>query len=130
MISTTLWAQVAAVSLGASAGALLRWGAGVWFNDRSHDFAFGTLLVNVAGGLMVGVALWWFERSPDETLRLLVVTGFLGGLTTFSAFSAESLLMLQRGALGLAMLHASLHVLGAVGAAALGYRLGRALIAP
>ena len=81
-------------------GALARWGAGLWLNARWAGFPLGTLFVNCVGGLLIGMALAWFERSPNELLRLLLVTGFLGGLTTFSAFSAESLLLLQRGALG------------------------------
>ena len=62
-------------------------------------FPLGTLFVNCVGGLVIGAVLFWLERSPNELLRLLLVTGLLGGFTTFSAFSAESLIMLQRGEL-------------------------------
>jgi fluoride ion exporter CrcB/FEX len=61
----------------------------------------GTLLVNVVGGLLIGMALVALARPEQQLWRLLLVTGFLGGLTTFSAFSAESLALLQRGAAGL-----------------------------
>jgi CrcB protein len=116
-------AQVLAVAAGAAAGALARWGAGLWLNARWAGFPLGTLFVNCVGGLLIGLALAWLERTPDELLRLLVVTGFLGGLTTFSAFSAESLLLLQRGHWAMAVGHALAHVLGALACAALGFRL-------
>jgi CrcB protein len=122
------WAQVMAVAGGAAFGALLRWRAGLWLNSLWAGFPLGTLLVNAVGGLMVGAALAWFEQSPDEMLRLLLVTGFLGGLTTFSAFSAESLLMLQRGHFGLAAGHTLAHVLGALLCAALAHRLVVAML--
>lgn len=122
------WAQVLLISLGASLGALTRWGAGVWLNASWSGFPLGTLLVNLVGGLLIGAALEWFSHRPDELLRLLLVTGFLGGLTTFSAFSGESLSMLTRGEFGLAALHTLAHVLGALGAAAMGMRLMQAAI--
>jgi CrcB protein len=75
--------------------------------------------------LLIGVAMVWFARSPHELLRLLLVTGLLGGFTTFSSFSAESLGLLQRGDVGLALLHSAAHLLGALGCCALGYTLGR-----
>ena len=128
MSAGLLAGQVLAVAGGAAAGALMRWRAGVWLNAGWPGFPLGTLAVNLVGGLLVGVALAWFERSPDELLRLLVVTGFLGGLTTFSAFSVESLLLLQRGHGLLAMGHTLAHVVGALGCAALGHRVTQALI--
>ena len=123
MSAAGVGAQVLAVGAGGAAGALARWGAGLWLNARWAGFPLGTLAVNCVGGLFIGLALAWFERSPNELLRLLLVTGFLGGLTTFSAFSAESLLMLQRGQWGLAAGHTLAHVLGALACAALGFRL-------
>jgi len=124
----TLWLQVLAVAGGAAAGALARWGAGLWLNARWAGFPLGTLFVNAVGGLLIGMALAWFERSPNELLRLLLVTGFLGGLTTFSSFSAESLLLLQRGQWGLAAGHSLAHLLGALACAALGFKLTEALL--
>ncbi len=125
---TALALQGLAVAAGAAAGALVRWRAGVWLNTAWAGFPLGTLLVNLAGGLAVGVALAWFERRPDELLKLLLVTGFLGGLTTFSAFSGESLALLQRGAAGMALLHSAAHLLGALACATLGYVLMRAVL--
>ena len=128
MSQAVLASQVAAVAGGAAAGALLRWRTGVWLNAAWPGFPLGTLLVNLAGGLLVGIALAWFERSPDELLRLLLVTGFLGGLTTFSAFSVESLLLVQRGQGLLAVGHTLAHVLGALGCAAIGYRVTQTVL--
>jgi CrcB protein len=122
------FAQAGMVALGAAAGGLLRWRLGVLLNGAWAGFPLGTLLVNIVGGLLIGMALEWFGRQPDEMLKLLLVTGFLGGLTTFSAFSGESLSLLQRGAVGLALAHTLAHLLGALGAAALGLMLMRALL--
>lgn len=121
-----LWSQLLAVGSGAAAGAIVRWGAGLALNSRWAGFPLGTLAVNAVGGLLVGLALAWFEGRPDEWWRLLVVTGFLGGLTTFSAFSVESLILLQRGQVALAGVHAAAHVAGALACAWAGYRLGQA----
>jgi len=123
------WPQIAVISLGASVGAVLRWLAGLWLNERWQGFPLGTLFVNCVGGLLVGVALAWFERTPDEMLRLLLVTGLLGGFTTFSAFSVESLVLLQRGEWLLAFGHTLAHVVGALACAAIGLRLATLLLA-
>jgi len=130
MASTLTGLNIAMVALGATLGALLRWLAGIWLNARWSGFPLGTLLVNCVGGFLIGMALYWFERAPDETLRLLVVTGFLGGFTTFSSYSVESLIMLQRGELLLAFAHTAAHVLGALACAAIGFRLCQALAGP
>lgn len=118
-------AQAVAVAAGAAVGALARWWAGLAFNGLWAGFPLGTLLVNASGGLLIGVAMVWFARSPHELLRLLLVTGFLGGFTTFSSFSAESLGLLQRGDVGLALLHSAAHLLGALGCCGLGFGLAR-----
>ncbi|MFG6458081.1 fluoride efflux transporter CrcB [Roseateles sp. BYS96W] len=117
-----------AVAAGAAIGALTRWQAGLLFNTRWSGFPLGTLLVNLVGGFLIGIALEWFGRQPNEVLKLLLVTGFLGGLTTFSAFSGESLALLRHGELGLAALHTLAHVMGSLFAAWLGMRLVQALI--
>jgi CrcB protein len=121
--------QALAVAGGAALGALARWRAGLWLNAHWAGFPLGTLVVNCVGGLLIGICLVAFERGPNELLRLLLVTGFLGGLTTFSAFSVESLLLIQRGEWALAAGHTGSHVLGALACAALGYRLGQAMLA-
>lgn len=116
--------QALAIGAGAAAGALVRWGSGLWLNPLWAGFPLGTLLVNGVGGLAVGIA--WALLAPGSTLWLLLVPGFLGGLTTFSAFSGESLLLLQRGQFALALLHSAAHVLGALACAAAGYAAARA----
>lgn len=112
-----------AIGAGAAVGALGRWLSALWLNGQWNGFPLGTLFVNCVGGLLIGIASMWFERHPHELLRLLLVTGFLGGLTTFSAFSGESLVLLQRGAWALAALHTLAHVVGALLFAALGFRV-------
>ena len=128
MISTLTWINMLAVAAGGIVGCLLRWAIGIWLNARWSGFPLGTLFVNCVGGLLIGMALCWFERTPNEVLRLLVITGMLGGFTTFSSFSVESLIMLQRGELLLALTHTLVHVLGSLAAAALGFRLVQALL--
>ena len=118
-----------AVSLGAALGALTRWQAGLLFNARWAGFPLGTLLVNLVGGLLIGMALEWFGRQPNDLLKLLLVTGFLGGLTTFSTFSAESLSLVSSGQWGWALGHTLIHVLGCLAAAGLGAAVFRMLLA-
>ena len=122
------WLEIGAVSSGAVVGSLLRWGAGLWLNARWAGFPLGTLFVNCVGGFLIGAVLFWLERSPNELLRLLVVTGFLGGFTTFSAFSVESLILLHRGELLLALGHTVAHVVGALTCAAVGFRLAQLIL--
>jgi CrcB protein len=128
LVTTFPWSTMLAVALGASLGAVLRWAAGVWMNSVWQGFPLGTLAVNCAGGFMIGVALISFERWPSELPRAFVITGFLGGLTTFSAFSGESLHLLQRGHLVMAVLHAAAHVFGSLACVAAGYALARLIL--
>jgi fluoride exporter len=124
------WTAAAAVAGGSALGAICRWGAGLWLNARwQSGFPLGTLLVNLLGGLLIGAAIAWFEVRPFDNLRLFVTTGVLGGFTTFSAFSAESLLLMERGQWALALAHSAAHVLGALACAALGMVLARAVVA-
>ncbi|MCF8204335.1 MAG: fluoride efflux transporter CrcB [Methylotenera sp.] len=116
------------ISVGAALGALARWQAGLLFNTRWAGFPLGTLLVNVVGGFLIGMALEWFGRQPNDLLKLLLVTGFLGGLTTFSSFSGESLALLRHGEFGMALAHTVSHVLGSLLAAWAGMKLVQALI--
>ncbi|MBS0309238.1 MAG: fluoride efflux transporter CrcB, partial [Proteobacteria bacterium] len=87
-----------AVGVGAALGAWLRWGLSSWMNAW-HTLPIGTLAANLGGGFIIGMAMAFFQNHPhlSPEWRLLIVTGFLGGLTTFSTFSAESMLLLQRG---------------------------------
>jgi len=88
-----------AVGFGAALGAWLRWGLGLWLNPALPELPFGTLAANLLGGYMIGLALAYFIQHPglSPEWRLLVITGFLGGLTTFSTFSAETATLLMRG---------------------------------
>jgi CrcB protein len=113
------------VAAGAVVGALARWLAAVWLNPLWVSFPVGTLLVNVVGGFLAGIAYVVFGRQPNEAARLLLVTGFLGGLTTFSSFSMESLALLEKGRWPLALTHTLAHVVGALACAALGARMAR-----
>jgi CrcB protein len=122
------WAHAIAVAVGASIGAVARWLAGLWLNMVWAGFPLGTLFVNCVGGLLIGIALVWFDRIPNEALRLLWVTGFLGGLTTFSSFSGESLVLLQRGEWTLALGHTVAHLFGCLACAALGFWIARAVL--
>lgn len=122
------WTTGLAVALGAAIGAVLRWLAAAWINPLWPGFPLGTLLVNMAGGMMIGAALIVFEHWPAELPRAFFITGFLGGLTTFSAFSGESLGLLQRGQLGWALLHAAAHVFGSLACVAAGFGLARLLL--
>jgi CrcB protein len=116
-----------AVALGGAIGSTMRWAIGLWLNPLALPFAAGTLAVNCAGGFLIGASLVWFGRFPNDLLRVLLVTGCLGGLTTFSAFSAESLTLLVRGHWPLAVAHTLAHVMGGLGCAALGWWLARQL---
>lgn len=105
-----------AVGLGAAIGAWLRWGLGILMNQVHQHIPLGTLVANLAGGYVIGLAMAFFSThngiSPEW--RLFAITGFLGGLTTFSTFSAETALMLQRGEYVWAALQIVLHVADAI----------------
>lgn len=120
---------VAAVGLGAALGAWLRWVLNLWLGGMHASVQVGTLAANLLGGYLVGLALGFFAGQPQlaPEWRLLVITGFLGGLTTFSAFSGESLTLLQRGQVGWALAHSALHLLGSLLLCAAGFTTWRAL---
>ncbi|MBL8254834.1 MAG: fluoride efflux transporter CrcB [Candidatus Competibacter sp.] len=111
-----------AVFSGAGLGACLRWWLGIALNPVFPTVPLGTLAANLLGGYLVGVALGYFSinTSLPPELRLLVVTGFMGGLTTFSTFSAEVVTLLSRGQFGWAVVMAGAHLLGSLALTALG----------
>jgi CrcB protein len=119
------WAQWAAVSLGGGAGALLRWRLVIGLAALDWPIAPGILVANLIGGLCIGFSIVAFERMPSDGLRLLLVTGVLGGLTTFSSFSGESLSLMIKGQWAVAVMHTLMHVCGALFAAVLGWQIGR-----
>ena len=105
-----------AVGVGATLGAWLRWGLGVWLNPLAGLMPMGTLVANLLGGYLIGVAVAVFqvqvEISPE--MRLFIITGFLGGLTTFSSFSAEVVALAHRAEYGWAMATIALHLFGSL----------------
>lgn len=107
--------SILAVSLGAALGALLRWQLSIWLNASFPSIPPGTLLSNLIGGYVVGIAIAMFATStlPLEW-RLFVITGFCGGLTTFSTFSAELVILLQQGRAMWALAAAGVHLIGSV----------------
>lgn len=100
-----MWKPVLAISLGAALGALLRWQLGVRLNTLLPGMPPGTLVANVTGGYIIGLAVAYFSQTPalPPEWRLFVITGFCGGLTTFSTFSAEVVSLLQEGRMAWAM---------------------------
>ena len=121
--------SVLAISLGAALGALARWGLAVGLNGLFPALPPGTLLANVAGGYLIGVAVALFAHQsalPPEW-RLFVITGFLGGLTTFSTFSAEVVHLLQQGRTAWALGAVAAHVLGSLAATLAGMATYEAL---
>ncbi len=113
---------VVAISVGAALGALLRWVFSVWFNPSFPLMPPGTLLANLVGGYLIGLAVAFFGAHSSAAVewRLFAITGFLGGLTTFSTFSAEVVSLMQQGRLGWAFITISVHLVGSLAMTFLG----------
>lgn len=112
----------AAIGGGAALGAWLRWGLGLALNPLLPALPLGTLAANLIGGYLIGlaVAVFHFNSGLPTELKLFVITGFLGGLTTFSTFSAEVVERLLSGQPGLALALGSVHLVGSLTATWLG----------
>lgn len=119
----------AAVGVGAMLGAWARWGLAGWLNHVTPGLPLGTLVANVGGGYAVGLAVAFFAAHPAMApeWRLACITGFLGALTTFSTFSAESMALLQAEKYLAALVHSGSHLFGALLATFLGYATYRLL---
>jgi fluoride exporter len=120
--------SILAISIGASLGAVLRWALGLGLNAVFPLVPLGTLTANLVGGYLIGLAIAVFAAQPtlSPELRLLIITGFLGGLTTFSTFSAEVTSLLQEGKLMWAGGAIAVHVLGSLAMTLLGLATGQA----
>lgn len=111
-----MWKPIVAICIGASLGALLRWWFGTQLNALFPTVPPGTLVANLVGGYIIGVAIAFFATytAVAPEWRLLIVTGFCGGLTTFSTFSAELVTLLQQGRTAWACGAMALHLAGSV----------------
>lgn len=111
-----MWKPILAISLGAALGALLRWQLGLKLNSFLPFAPPGTLTANLLAGYIVGLALAYFAQAPDISpeWRLFIITGFCGGLSTFSTFSAEIISLLQTQRLSWALGAVVTHVTGSL----------------
>lgn len=120
-----------AVGVGGACGSLLRWLLGVWLTTPAQHVPWGTLAANWIGGYAIGFLVAFFDSHPwvSPEWRLLLITGVLGGLTTFSTFSAEAMALLQRGDYAWFLGHTALHLVGAIGLCVAGFATYRAVFA-
>jgi CrcB protein len=105
-----------AVAIGAVAGAWLRWMLGLWLNRHVETLPWGTFAANMVGGYLIGLVLGVIAAHPEwpPFWRLLLVTGFLGALTTFSTFSSETVAFIEEGRLGMAVTYAGVSIAGSL----------------
>ncbi|WP_250453228.1 fluoride efflux transporter CrcB [Caballeronia sp. ATUFL_M2_KS44] len=107
-----MYLSIIAVGIGGGLGSLLRWALGLRLNAVFPNLPLGTFTANVVAGYIIGVAVAFFARFPDIPVewRLFVITGLMGGLSTFSTFSAEVVAHLEQGRLGWALVEIAAHV--------------------
>jgi CrcB protein len=119
-----------AVGIGGVLGCWLRWWLAVVFNPLFPTLPIGTLAANLVGGFLMGVALGAFDhfQALPVEVRLLVATGFLGGLTTFSTFSAETVSLLLRQQYGWFAAHVGAHLVGSIVMTIAGLSLTRGVL--
>ena len=124
-----MWLSIFAIFFGAGLGALLRAAFNFLTVGAASIIPLGTLLSNMVGGYLIGIAIAFFGNNPNLSpeWRLFVITGFLGGLTTFSSFSAEVVVLMQRGELSWALGTALLHLVGSLALTFLGILTYQAL---
>jgi CrcB protein len=120
---------ILSISTGASIGAVMRWQLGVKLNALYPQLPLGTLSANLLGGYIIGLAASYTAQHPNLSpeWRLLIMTGFCGGLTTFSTFSLEVVNLLQQGKFTWAMANISTHVLGSLLMTFLGFATWQAI---
>jgi CrcB protein len=124
-----MWKLILVIGSGASVGALMRWQLGLKLNAIYPQLPLGTLSANLIGGYIIGLAASYTAQNPNLSpeWRLLIMTGFCGGLTTFSTFSLEVVSLLQQGKLMWAMLNISIQVLGSLIMTFLGFASWQAI---
>ncbi len=123
------WLNFMAVGLGAALGAWTRWGLSILLSPLFPTVPLGTVAANLVGGFLMGVLMAVADPLGfPPAMRLLLSTGFLGGLTTFSTFSAEVTTLLFREQIGWALAAIGVHVLGSLLLTAVGLMLARALL--
>jgi CrcB protein len=124
-----MYASIVAVGGGAACGAWLRWALSAWLNPRLPHFPLGTLAANLVGGYLIGIAVAYFAARHDlpPEWRLFAITGFLGGLTTFSTFSSEVTQLLLRGEYATGVTLALVHLAGSLLLTVAGLATWRAL---
>lgn len=111
-----MWRPLLAISIGSALGAVLRWQLGARLNALLPAIPPGTLAANIIGGYIIGFAVAWFAQAPEISpeWKLFLITGFCGGLTTFSTFSVEVVHLLQAGRLSMALGAIGVHVAGSL----------------
>ena len=114
-----------AVFIGGGTGSVARWLLSLKLNPMHHALPLGTLTANLIGAFIIGAGLAWFNRLPqvDPIWKLLITTGFCGGLTTFSTFSSEVVFLLQAGSFSWALLNVAVNLLGSFAMTALAFWL-------
>lgn len=124
-----MWLSIIAIFFGAGLGALLRAGFNFLTVGAASILPLGTFISNMVGGYLIGIAIAFFGNNPNISpeWKLFVITGFLGGLTTFSSFSAEVVGFMQRGELSWALGTALLHLVGSLALTFLGILTYQAL---
>jgi fluoride exporter len=117
-----MWPSIISIGVGAALGALLRWWLSLQLNALLPSMPLGTLAANLLGGFLMGLAMQYIAQNPSlsPAVRVLMTTGFLGGLTTFSTFSAEVVTLILQQDLGWAALVLVTHVAGSLVATLLG----------
>jgi CrcB protein len=115
-------ANVVAIGLGAALGAWSRWGLGLWLNRGSDQFPTGTFVANMVGGYIIGISIAVIAAHPEwpPSVRLFLITGFLGALTTFSSFSAETYTFFEEGRITLAVFYVMVSVVSSIALTGLG----------
>ncbi|WP_342221379.1 fluoride efflux transporter CrcB [Candidatus Fukatsuia endosymbiont of Tuberolachnus salignus] len=111
-----MWKPIVSIILGSALGGLLRWDLGLKLNSLFQTVSLGTLVANLIAGYVVGVAVAYFSQAQGiaPEWRLLIVTGFCGGLSTFSMFSVEVVVLIQQGRVAWAVGVIAIHIIGSL----------------